>query len=174
MIISQFDELRNQVNILKAENSLLTEKSKTLSGQLAREKEESENEIRLLDEQNEKIKGDNSKLIAESDTLNSDKKHLEEQLEESMRQIKILKGEKLLLENSKESLSQRLIQTEQKWMKALHFSNTSARYAHSTVAVVLEQKIQLKDDKSLPRRKKSWCLSMYYNNELCACVRMYH
>lgn len=142
----------------------LTNKNQTLSKELQNLKDERDNEIKLLNEHANKIRTQNSNLIAENKNLNSDKMLLQQELEESRKQAhlyqqqtKQLKADKLQLSKSNHSLKQKLTECKKeknKFSEAAHFSSESAKFANTAVSLICKPK------SSQQRVKRSRSLSL--------------
>lgn len=125
---------------------MLTKSSQTLNEEVQNIKDERDNEVKLLNERADQIRSHNSNLIAESDTLNSEKLSLQQQLQESVQQVQLyqqqveqLKRDKLHLNKSNRSLKQQLKECEEeknKFSQAAHHSSKSAKHANTAVALV--------------------------------------
>ena len=155
--ITECNELKLKLSCLEAEHLTLTESIQARNEQFQTQLQSTHKELKEAIEHSDKVKIENSNLIAENDILNNDKRSLQKQLDENHKEIqkqyKVLKDDHTRLSKRCSSLKLKLTNCEKDRDK---FKKT-AHHTSSAVVMLCETSTQLKQNKSLCSPKKSLC-----------------
>ena len=162
--ITECSELKLKLSCLEAENLTLTESIQAQNEQFQIQLQSTHKELKEAIERSDKVKAENSNLIAENDILNNDKRSLQKQLDENHKQIqkqyKVLKDDHTRLSKCHSSLKLKLANCERDRDKF----KKSAHHTSSAVAVLCEPSNQLKQNRSFSSPKKSLYMYSYINS----------